>query len=160
MWTLFVANLDPQLRDVELAEFFRKSIGGADVYSAQVVLDRESSESKNFGYVHYTNEKSYKEALDEYPEVEIHGRLAKCFAAEDKRKVYVRGIPRDISDSKLHAELEDIAGKFLTVNIRAGQNTHRCGLQKFIVCGGGCWCHVLCVSHARLCDVHPPRHIR
>lgn len=123
MFSLFLANLDPALRDDELADFFHKEKGGEFVFGAQVVLDRDSNQSKNFGYVHYTDEKAYKAALDEFTEVEIHGRLARCFAAEDKRKVYVRGLPRDMSEDKIKDEIFAIAGKYIAINVRLGQTT-------------------------------------
>jgi RNA recognition motif-containing protein len=97
--------------------------GGDKVFSTQVVMDRENGESKGYGFVHYTENAAYRTALDECPEIEIKGRLAKSFPAEDKKKVYVRNLPKEMSEEDLKREMIDIAGKYESINIRGGQET-------------------------------------
>ena len=96
------------------------------MFSAQIARD-SNGESKGYGYVHYLSSSSYTNALDEYTEgIEIAGRLSKATAADDKRKIYVRNLPRDMDEKQVQAEIEAITGKSDSFNLsgKGGQNTN------------------------------------
>ena len=91
--------------------------GGANVYSATVVRD-SAGESKGYGFVHYLSSASYLAALDEYSVgIEIAGRLTKASAADDKRKVFIKNLPRDMPEQTIRDEIEAITGKCESFNI-------------------------------------------
>jgi len=77
------------------------------VFAAQVI--RESLD-RSTGFVHYLSSSSYASALDDCHEVEIKGRLAKSFPADDKRKLYCRNLPKGLSERDLRGEIESLGG--------------------------------------------------
>lgn len=121
MWSLYLTNLDPALTDDELTDFFRSKDFGSDVFSAQVVSDKETGDGKGIGFVHYTSAQAYKNALDEYDQVEIKGRLAKSFPAEEKKKLYVRGLPKELAEDQIKEELKSIGGPYEEISVRGGE---------------------------------------
>jgi len=116
MWSLALSNLDPQLTDAELMEVFKQQPGGDQIFSAQVRPDLVDS-TKASGFVHYLTAAAYAAALDECGEIDIRGRLARGFPAEEKRKVYVRNLPRGISERELREEVERLTGPVDSVNL-------------------------------------------
>lgn len=58
---LFVAGLPYDLDDAELEEIFEKC---GPVISAKVAIDRETGESKGFGFVEMKNDEDGKQAIE------------------------------------------------------------------------------------------------
>jgi hypothetical protein len=151
MWSLALSNIDPQLSKEELLEFFKLqpvraegppalpslcdlilivvfvscAQGGGSIFSTQVLPDPSDS-SKAQGFVHYLSSEAYASALEDSAEVDIKGRLAKAFPADDKRKVYVRNLPPGIRERELRSEIERITGPCDSINLsnKGGQTTH------------------------------------
>ena len=131
LYTVFVSNLDSAMSGGELEEVFRGLEGGSEMHSATVVVPTAPSAPSHdgqeprpraaFGFVHYTSRESCQRVLDERGEVDIKGRKSRTRLAEERRKVYVRGLPRDIEEKQLEAKLHDIAGNFQNIVVRGGQ---------------------------------------
>lgn len=68
---LFVGSLSYGVNDDQLKEFF--SAAGT-VVSASVITDRNSGQSKGFGFVEMSSEDEAKKAIEELNEKELDGR--------------------------------------------------------------------------------------
>jgi len=117
MWSVFLANLPSSFNSEELTRLYRNKAGGDHLYAGEVSVDDEGV-SKGYGFLHYTDHAAYTRSLDQNAQVEVDGRTVKAYPAEDKKKVYVRNLPRGMSDEQLKQELEKLAGRFETVNLR------------------------------------------
>ena len=60
-YTIFVGNLSYATSDDELRSFFEKTCG--DVSTARVVLDKQTSQSRGFGFVQFYTLTGYENAL-------------------------------------------------------------------------------------------------
>lgn len=92
------------------------------MFAAQVI--RESLD-RSTGFVHYLSSTSYASALDDCHEVEIKGRLAKSFPADDKRKLYCRNLPKGLSERDLRGEIESLGGskcENVSLSSKGGRN--------------------------------------
>ena len=88
------------------------------MHSAQVMREGGESDARGYGYVHYTSSSSYLAALEEYTEgVEIAGRLTRAAAADEKRKIYVRNLPRDVNENDIREAIEAKTGKCESFNL-------------------------------------------
>ena len=68
---LYVGNLSYELGDKELEQLFSKH---GTVTSAKVITDRDSGQSKGFGFVEMSNPSEAKTAIDALNGVEMGGR--------------------------------------------------------------------------------------
>lgn len=71
MTKLFIANLDWNLKQEDLAEVFSK---WWEIEEAIIIMDKETRRSKGFGFVKYTNEEDAKKALEEANGASINDR--------------------------------------------------------------------------------------
>lgn len=125
MWSLFLSNLSSSLSDDSFRSALQSAEGGSDLFDASLARDRETGECKGYGFAHYTSRESFMRALDAYRDgLDIDGRKARAAVAEDKRKLYVRNLPRDMSEEEIKRGVEDIAGKYEAIAVRGGQTTH------------------------------------
>lgn len=67
---IFVAKLSPSTSDYELEEAFSQF---GDVKSAKVIMDRETGNSKCFGFVEMFNDEEAKEAIESLDSSELDG---------------------------------------------------------------------------------------
>lgn len=77
---VFVCKLDQQVTDSELYEFFSR---WCTVRSAKVVLDKETGESRCFGFVELETEQDVKTAL-ELNGYQFNGRRIKVEPTREK----------------------------------------------------------------------------
>lgn len=68
---LYVGNLFWEVDEATLKEYFEKA---GRVTSAIVILDRETSKSKGFGFVEMETEEEAKKAIEMFNSVEFKGR--------------------------------------------------------------------------------------
>ena len=68
---LFVANLPRQTTEDELKEFFSK-IG--PVKEVKIIMDRETNQSRGFGFVVMSTQEDAQKAIDELNKKELGGR--------------------------------------------------------------------------------------
>lgn len=68
---LYVGNLAHSISDSELKEIFEPY---GSVVSAQVIVDRETSRSRGFGFVEMSSDEEAQAAIDALNNKEIHGR--------------------------------------------------------------------------------------
>lgn len=81
---LFVANLPRECTEDELKEFF--SSCGTPV-SVKIIMDRETGQSRGFGFVEMSNRDEGQRAVDELNEKELGGRpIAVKEAKEQQRR--------------------------------------------------------------------------
>ena len=68
---LYVGSLPYSINDDELKEFFASQ---GEVTSAVVIKDRDSGQSKGFGFVEMSNDEEAKKAISELNGQEMSGR--------------------------------------------------------------------------------------
>lgn len=68
---LYVGSLAYSINDDKLKELFAEA---GTVTSAQVILDRDSNQSKGFGFVEMSSDAEAKEAIKQLNDKEIDGR--------------------------------------------------------------------------------------
>ena len=78
---LFVAGLPYDLDDAELMEIFEKC---GPVISAKVAIDRETGESKGFGFVEMKNEEDGRQAIELLNDISLGKKPLVVKAAEDR----------------------------------------------------------------------------
>ena len=78
---LFVGGLSWNTDDAALRAAFA---GYGDIAEAQVVLDRETSRSRGFGFVTYTNEDAARAAMKEMDGGTLDGRQLRVNEAHDR----------------------------------------------------------------------------
>lgn len=85
---LFIANISREASEDELNELFSAC---GEVKSLKIVKDRDTGQSRGFGFVEMANRDGGDKAIAELHEKEVHGRkLAVAEAKEQER----RGSPR------------------------------------------------------------------
>jgi RNA recognition motif-containing protein len=80
---LFVAGLPYDLDDAELMEIFEKC---GPVISAKVAIDRETGESKGFGFVEMKNEEDGRQAIELLNDISLGKKPLVVRPAEDRPK--------------------------------------------------------------------------
>jgi cold-inducible RNA-binding protein len=78
---LYVGSLSYGVDDKQLEEFFTTA---GSVVSANVITDRNSGQSKGFGFVEMSSEDEAKEAIKILNGKELDGRAVKVFEARPK----------------------------------------------------------------------------
>jgi RNA recognition motif-containing protein len=78
---LFVQNLAWATTDESLRAHFEK-IG--EVLSAKVILNRDSGQSRGFGFVEMVDDQKALEAIDSLNESDLDGRTIHVFHAKEK----------------------------------------------------------------------------
>ncbi len=68
---LFVGSLAYAVTDDQLGDFFKQA---GNVVSAKVIVDRDTSRSKGFGFVEMETEEEAKAAIDQLNGKELEGR--------------------------------------------------------------------------------------
>ncbi|EWM23046.1 rna recognition motif-containing protein [Nannochloropsis gaditana] len=69
---LFIGNLSKETHDTGLEKYFKDAIGGEIVW-AQVCKDRNTGESKRYGFITFKDEADGKRAIEELHETELDG---------------------------------------------------------------------------------------
>lgn len=68
---LFVGSLSYGVDDAQLRDFFAQA---GDVVSAKVITDRDSGQSKGFGFVEMASDKAAQEAIKQLNNKDLDGR--------------------------------------------------------------------------------------
>ncbi len=78
---IFIGNLSFEVTDLDLEDLFKQH---GEVVSAKVILDRDTSRSRGFGFVEMNSESSAQTAIDSINGTEIKGRAVNVSLAKDK----------------------------------------------------------------------------
>ena len=83
MINIYVANLDWAIDDDGLKEIFNPF---GEVTSSKVIKDRETGNSRGFGFVEMSNDEEAKIAMSELDQRELFGRPLKVVEARPKER--------------------------------------------------------------------------
>ncbi|WPP51734.1 RNA recognition motif domain-containing protein [Catalinimonas niigatensis] len=78
---IYVANLNYKVQDEHLRELFEEY---GEVSSAKVISDRETGQSRGFGFVEMPDENDGLTAIEELDGAEVQGRAIKVNKARPK----------------------------------------------------------------------------
>ncbi len=78
---LFVGSLPWSIDDAGLEELFAPF---GEVVSARIVTDRETSRSRGFGFVEYSNDADAQKAVEALDQTEVDGRTINVSVARPK----------------------------------------------------------------------------
>ena len=78
---IFVGNLSFEVTDFDLEDLFKQH---GEVLSAKVILDRDTSRSRGFGFVEMNSESSTQSAIDALNRTEVKGRAINVSIAKEK----------------------------------------------------------------------------
>jgi RNA recognition motif-containing protein len=84
---IYVGNLSYNVDEEELKKLFEEF---GEVKSAKLILDKETQESKGFGFVEMENNEDAKKALEKLNGEEVNGRRLKVNIARPKKKNFRR----------------------------------------------------------------------
>ena len=84
---IYVSNLSFNVQDEDLREFFAPY---GEVTSAKVIIDRETSKSKGFGFVEMPNESEANTAIDKLNGFAVQGRSMNVNIARPKERSTVK----------------------------------------------------------------------
>lgn len=78
---IYVSNLSFNIEDEDLKGFFAEY---GEVTSAKVIMDRETNQSRGFGFVEMSDNEASKKAIAELDGASIDGRNIKVMEAKPK----------------------------------------------------------------------------
>ena len=78
---IYVSNLSFNVQDEDLRGFFAEY---GEVTSAKVIMDRETNQSRGFGFVEMSNDSAAKKAITELDGATVEGRNIKVMEAKPK----------------------------------------------------------------------------
>jgi len=78
---IYVANLNYKIQDDSLRELFEEF---GEVSSAKVISDRETGQSRGFGFVEMPDESDAMSAIEELDGAEVQGRAIKVNKARPR----------------------------------------------------------------------------
>ena len=78
---IYVSNLSFNIQDEDLRAFFTPY---GEVSSAKIIMDRESGQSRGFGFVEMSDDVASKKAITELNESTVDGRTLKVMEAKPK----------------------------------------------------------------------------
>jgi RNA recognition motif-containing protein len=84
---LYVGNLDYNLDESQLQRYFEQY---GDVASVKIITDKETGESKGFGFVEMADKEGGKKALERMNGSEVNGRRIKVNLARPSKNKYRR----------------------------------------------------------------------
>ncbi len=83
---IYVSNLSFDVQDEDLREFFSPF---GEVTSAKIITDRETGQSRGFGFVEMPDDSAAKQAISDLDQAKVEGRAIRVSEAkprEDKPK--------------------------------------------------------------------------
>jgi RNA recognition motif-containing protein len=78
---IFVGNLSFEVTDLDLEDLFKQH---GEVLSAKVILDRDTSRSRGFGFVEMNSDSSAQAAIDALNGTEVKGRAVNVSLAKER----------------------------------------------------------------------------
>ena len=84
---LYVGNLDYNLDESQLQKYFEKY---GEVSSVTIIKDKETGESKGYGFVEMADKEGGKKALERMNGSEVNGRRIKVNIARPSKNKYRR----------------------------------------------------------------------
>ena len=84
---LYVGNLDYNLDESQLKRYFEKY---GEVSSVTIIADKETGESKGYGFVEMADKEGGKKALERMNGSEVNGRRIKVNIARPSKNKYRR----------------------------------------------------------------------
>ena len=78
---IFVGNLSFEVTDFDLEDLFKQY---GEVISAKVILDRDTSRSRGFGFVEMSSEASAQSSIDALNGTEVKGRAINVSIAKER----------------------------------------------------------------------------
>ena len=78
---IFVGNLSFEVTDFDLEDLFKQH---GEVLSAKVILDRDTSRSRGFGFVELSSDGSAQSAIDALNGTELKGRAVNVSIAKER----------------------------------------------------------------------------
>lgn len=127
---IFVKNLNESIDNKQLYDTF--SLFG-NILSCKVVTDKESGDSKGYGYVHYETAEAASAAIEKLDGMLLDGQEVQVgeFMSRSTRpgqndftNLYVKSIPYEWDDAKLMEEFSKF-GEVISAVVSMGKNTRR-----------------------------------
>jgi RNA recognition motif-containing protein len=78
---IYVSNLSFNVQDEDLKEFFAEY---GEVTSAKVIMDRDTQQSRGFGFVEMSDKEAAQKAIKELDGATVEGRTIKVMEAKPK----------------------------------------------------------------------------
>ena len=78
---IFVGNLSFEVTDFDLEDLFKQH---GEVLSAKVILDRDTSRSRGFGFIEMSSDGNAQSAIDALNGTEVKGRAINVSIAKEK----------------------------------------------------------------------------
>jgi RNA recognition motif-containing protein len=78
---IFVSNLSFNIQDEDLRDFFADY---GEVTSAKIITDRETQQSRGFGFVEMPDETASRKAIAELNEATVEGRTIRVMEAKPR----------------------------------------------------------------------------
>jgi len=85
---IYVSNLSFNVQDEDLREFFAPY---GEVVSARIINDKETGQSRGFGFVEMKDAAAAKKAIEELNDATVDGRNIKVMEARPKEQKSFRG---------------------------------------------------------------------
>ncbi len=85
---IYVSNLSFNVKDEDLREFFAPY---GEVTSAKVILDKETRQSRGFGFVEMSDDEASKKAIAELDGATVENRAIKVMEAKPREDRPARG---------------------------------------------------------------------
>ena len=132
---IFVKNLNESIDNKQLYDTF--SLFG-NILSCKVVTDRETGQSKGYGYVHYETNEAARAAIDKLDGMLIDGQEVQVgeFMRRNDRpgqndftNLYVKNIPYEWDDAKFKEEFQKY-GEILSASVSRGPKNRRRTFKK------------------------------
>lgn len=78
---IFVSNLSFNIQDADLRDFFTQY---GEVTSAKVIMDRETNQSRGFGFVEMSDDTASRKAIAELDGASVENRTLKVMEAKPR----------------------------------------------------------------------------
>ncbi len=118
--TLYVGNLNPQLLETRLYDYFRHY---GDIVNCRIMRDIYSGESRRFAFVSFNKKEDAQKALDKLNYFKLDGwELRICFKKsrddfKPEGNIFVKNISTEVSTKELNEKFQEF-GKIVSCTIR------------------------------------------
>jgi len=116
-YNIFVGDLSADVTDEDLRDAF--SPYGA-LHSVSVTKDRTTGFAKGFGFVNFLSEEARNKVLNHSKEINVKGKLCRCYPSESKNTLYIGGIPKNMTAEEVRPILVKMAGPVEAVHVKSG----------------------------------------
>ncbi|KYQ89277.1 RNA-binding region RNP-1 domain-containing protein [Tieghemostelium lacteum] len=97
---VFVGGISPLATESDLISLF--NMGTEDrVQNVRLIKDKASNQNRGFAFILYKDKSDCQLAVSNLDNTELKGKLLRVKLSENKRKLFMGGLPKDLSRAKL-----------------------------------------------------------